>query len=93
VHRYSASRTVAIRLVREAGQVWAEIEDAGCGLPVIPHVGSKGIHMGVGIAGMRERVAQMNGTFEIESTPGRGTTVRVVLPLKKAPKSGLLPDG
>jgi PAS domain S-box-containing protein len=93
VHRYSASRTVAIRLVREAGQVWAEIEDAGCGLPVIPHGGSKGIHMGVGIAGMRERVAQMNGTFEIESTPGRGTTVRVVLPLKKAPKSGLLPDG
>lgn len=33
VHRYSGSTTVAIRLAREAGLIYAEIEDQGCGCP------------------------------------------------------------
>jgi signal transduction histidine kinase len=36
---------------------------------------------GVGIAGMRERVTLLNGTFELESAPGVGTTVRAILPV------------
>ena len=34
---------------------------------------------GVGLAGMRERVRQLGGRFEIESS-GRGTTVRAIVP-------------
>jgi signal transduction histidine kinase len=36
--------------------------------------------MGVGITGMRERVRELGGQFEISST-SEGTTVRAVLPL------------
>jgi signal transduction histidine kinase len=36
--------------------------------------------LGVGIQGMRERISQLNGTFDIKFTD-RGTTVRVSVPL------------
>ena len=49
--------------------------------------------MGVGIAGMRERVKQLNSSFEIISTPGSGTIVRAILPIPRrqqpASKGGL----
>jgi signal transduction histidine kinase len=38
--------------------------------------------MGVGIAGMRERVQQLGGSLEIDSS-ARGTAVKVTLPLPR----------
>ena len=38
--------------------------------------------LGVGIQGMRERIRQLGGTFDVEFTDG-GTTVRVSVPLKR----------
>jgi PAS domain S-box-containing protein len=84
VHRYSGSRTAKIRLARESDQIRAEVRDEGCGLAMPSHAGSGPLPAGVGIAGMRERVKQLNGVFEMESAPGRGTTVRAILPV--APK-------
>jgi PAS domain S-box-containing protein len=82
VHRYSGSRTVAIRLAREGGQIRAEVRDEGCGLVLpVPAKGWDASPLGVGVAGMRERVKQLHGVFEIESAPGRGTTVRAILPI------------
>ena len=81
VHRYSGSSTARIRVSRENGRLLVEVRDEGCGLAVVaPGAGSL-TPPGVGIAGMRERVQQLNGAFEIESVPGRGTIVRVTLPL------------
>jgi signal transduction histidine kinase len=34
--------------------------------------------MGLGL--MRERVAELDGTFRLDSSPGEGTTVRILLP-------------
>jgi signal transduction histidine kinase len=31
---------------------------------------------------MRERASQLNGKFEFESAPGRGTTIRVAIPFR-----------
>jgi signal transduction histidine kinase len=79
VHRYSGSKTAGIHVWREGGRLFAEVKDEGCGLTVASQ-GSQ-TPPGVGIAGMRERVQHLNGAFEIESSPGRGTVVRVTLPL------------
>jgi signal transduction histidine kinase len=35
-----------------------------------------------GVLGMRERAAHFGGRLTIESRPGRGTTVRLVMPLE-----------
>jgi signal transduction histidine kinase len=37
---------------------------------------------GLGLIMMRERASQLNGKFEFETTPGRGTTIRVVIPFR-----------
>ena len=37
---------------------------------------------GLGLITMRERASQLNGTFELESEPGRGTTIRVAIPFR-----------
>ena len=44
--------------------------------------------MGVGIAGMRERVKHLGGVLDIQSEPGRGTAIRVELPLSEAARTG-----
>ena len=79
VHRYSGSRTARIRLSHENGYVRLEVKDDGCGLsrPASSYLTEA---TGVGIPGMRERVSELNGVLEIESAPGRGTTIRAVLP-------------
>jgi signal transduction histidine kinase len=93
VHRYSGSPTVVVRLGQDDSSIHAEIEDHGCGLPILSPMRGKTPVMGVGIAGMRERVKQLNGSFEIISTPGSGTVVRAILPIPRqqqpASKAGL----
>ena len=39
---------------------------------------------GLGVINMRERVLQLDGTFEFDSEPGRGTTVKVEVPFRPA---------
>lgn len=83
VHRYSGSRTAQITLARCNAGIRVEICDQGCGITASAPAGDWRAPLGVGIAGMRERVENLNGTFEIQSAPGRGATVRAVLPLRK----------
>jgi PAS domain S-box-containing protein len=80
VHRYSGSRTAYICLGRGDANsaVSIEIQDHGCGLQ--PHPPNRSTRLGVGISGMRERVKQLGGMFEIESVAGHGTKVRAVFP-------------
>jgi len=39
---------------------------------------------GLGLINMRARARQLNGTFELNSELGRGTTVRVTIPFRPA---------
>ena len=83
VHRHSGSPTVTIRIGRESTGVVLEVKDEGHGLPREMFVRGDGSvsKVGVGIAGMRERLCQLGGRFEIESS-GRGTTLRAIVPGK-----------
>jgi hypothetical protein len=42
---------------------------------------------GLGLLGMEERVRHLGGTFQIDSRPGRGTLLRVTLPLAAIPET------
>jgi signal transduction histidine kinase len=84
IHRHSGSPTAAIRIHRDAGTVRLEISDEGRGLPPGLRQGVKEMTVGVGIAGMRERLRQVGGQLEIESSD-RVTTVRAIVPLPRNP--------
>jgi signal transduction histidine kinase len=81
IHRHSESPWAKIRLRQRHDQVLVEIEDKGKGIPPekreeLTATGTPG----VGIRGMRERLRQLGGTLEINSS-GNGTTVVVKLPI------------
>jgi len=84
IHRHSGSTTAAIRIRRDAGTVRLEISDEGGGVPPGLRLRNKemSVPVGVGIAGMRERLRQVGGQLEIESSD-RGTTVRAIVPLPR----------
>jgi PAS domain S-box-containing protein len=82
VHRHAASRQAKIRLRRSGPEVVLEVEDDGIGISpdVLERVRSQSAAaVGVGIAGMRERLSQLGGTLELQSNP-KGTLVRARLP-------------
>jgi signal transduction histidine kinase len=84
IHRHSDSPTARIALSRTNSEVALQVSDQGCGLRkdvLDPKPGSVP-QVGVGIAGMRERVRQVGGILEIASTH-EGTTIRVVLPVSE----------
>jgi signal transduction histidine kinase len=65
---------VGLRADRSAGVLRMVVGDDGRGL-------SEGRPVGVGLVSMRERAEELGGSWEIDSTPGGGTTIRVRLPL------------
>jgi signal transduction histidine kinase/ligand-binding sensor domain-containing protein len=78
--KYSAAKKVEVRLTRADGRVCLSVSDDGVGCD--PHqTGKSG---GLGVINMRERVLQLRGTFEFDSAPGRGTTVRAEVPFRPA---------
>jgi len=86
VHRHSGSKTVSIRLTQLRGEIRLEVQDAGRGLELKtdPASGEKApSKLGVGVAGMRERLRQLGGRLEFESGHP-GTTVRATLPLDQS---------
>ena len=60
------------------GVVSLTVSDDGAGFDP-SRLGTAG---GLGLIMMRERATQLNGKFEFESAPGRGTTIRVVIPFR-----------
>ncbi len=81
VHRHSGSRDAIIRVSRVSEDVRVEVQDHGRGMPIFSGPAPGGdVELGVGTAGMRERVAQLNGVFEIKSALGQGTVVSAVFP-------------
>jgi PAS domain S-box-containing protein len=81
VHRHSASPWVALRLEVSPHAVSLQVEDAGRGIGGRDQGPAAVPRLGVGLAGMRERIRQVGGTFAMEST-AEGTRIRATVPLQ-----------
>jgi PAS domain S-box-containing protein len=87
VLRHSGSPTARISLSMDAGIARVSVEDQGKGINrEILAPGRDTTGLGVGIAGMRERLIQIGGTLEINSN-GKGTSVVATLTLKAEARS------
>jgi signal transduction histidine kinase len=80
IHRHAGSVRARIRLQRDDRALVLEIEDQGRGIPppLLAQITRGGAGVGVGIAGMRERIEQLGGRLDVASGE-RGTMVRASL--------------
>lgn len=72
-----------IRLHRQDGQVTMTLVDDGRGFDVAAVTSATDRGRGLGLAGMRQRASLAGGRLTIASAHGRGTTIRVVLPIEE----------
>jgi signal transduction histidine kinase len=81
VVKHAAATAVALILARRDGLAVLVVEDNGRGFDVQRTRGDKA-EPRLGLTGMRERAAQASGTVDVESEPGKGTSVIVQIPLR-----------
>ncbi len=74
-HAGASTCVVKVDRANEPSGVRVTVRDDGCGFD------TAAMHAGLGLVGMRERVTALNGSLTIDAEPGRGTVVRMTLPL------------
>jgi signal transduction histidine kinase len=65
------------------GVLRLNVEDDGVGFQVEEALARRD---SFGLAGIRERVALLGGRFDIRSSPGKGTKIKIELPIPKPEK-------
>jgi PAS domain S-box-containing protein len=82
VHRHSRAKSAEISVDVDAEQVTIEVRDHGRGMPphIIKQIEAETSKLGVGLAGMRERIHELGGSFWVSSDE-RGTTIHASIPL------------
>ena len=77
VGRHAAATACQVRLERQQDALRVTVEDDGSGFTADPEAP----HTGLGLVGLRERVTDLGGLFEVTSALGQGTRVSAALPL------------
>jgi signal transduction histidine kinase len=83
VARHADARHVGITLSRDDDTVTVVVADDGRGFEVRRTAGIAGRFDSVGLSGMAERVALLDGSIQVRSAPGAGTTIEVTVPLSE----------
>lgn len=84
VAKHARATTCRVYLQRLPHTILITVEDNGAGFD--PDAAGAPTHRpGIGLIGIRERVAQLRGTVRLESAPGNGTRLTVELPARVRP--------
>ncbi len=77
--RHAGARNLQVTVKNERARVTFSVRDDGGGF-------DKRAVRGLGLLGMEERVRRLGGRFQIDSQPGKGTTISAELPLPEMPE-------
>jgi signal transduction histidine kinase len=75
IQKHANTKTVYIKGEKTSDTILLELTDKGCGF------NPQAAHQGFGLRGMEERVQIMSGSLHIDSAPGQGTRLQVVIPI------------
>ena len=83
VHRHAGVNAATVDVWAGEGRLCLQVTDQGRGFqpPLLQGPEATERHEHMGLRGMRERAALVNGELFVESRPGFGTRVRVEIPL------------
>src|SRR5437773_1997907 len=81
VTKHAQATQAVVHLGRRPGALVCSIADNGRGFDARARA-AQTHSQGLGLIGMRERAASLDGTLSINSSPGRGTTLKILVPLK-----------
>jgi signal transduction histidine kinase len=81
VVKHARANHASVEIQRGGGSVRCSIRDNGVGFDVEPEIGKKG-GRGLGLVGIRERIAVLGGSVAVSSAPGRGTEMIITIPLE-----------
>ena len=84
--RHANARNIRLQLIYGPEEVELIVTDDGCGFDAAHALPTEAGHFG--LLGMRERAEKAGGTLQISSGPGKGTSIRVVVPLSPRAASG-----
>ena len=76
VARHARASQVTITTERQDHAIYLRVRDDGCGFDV----NRESLTTGHGLANMRARAEERDGSFRVESRPGEGTTIHLRLP-------------
>jgi signal transduction histidine kinase len=79
VRKHARATMARVSVQMQNGQLAVNIHDDGAGFN--PEASARGEFPKFGLTTLRERASSIQGSLEIESTPGDGTTVRFTMPL------------
>jgi signal transduction histidine kinase len=72
VAKHASATQASVTMTKSNGRLAVEISDDG--------VGGVDTDLGTGLRGLSDRLAAIEGQLDVDSEPGRGTTVRASLP-------------
>lgn len=87
VGRHARATTVNVDVLSEKDRAQVVVEDNGVGFDVASLRSRPEPQKGFGLFSIRERLRSMGGSLDLESEPGRGTIVRLIVPLAGARRS------
>ncbi|MBN2386049.1 MAG: PAS domain S-box protein [Anaerolineales bacterium] len=74
VAKHASAQVAQVDLEYQDGEIRLSVRDDGCGFdPAVPAAG-------IGLLGMRERLAILRGSLQIDSRPGEGTLLSARIP-------------
>ena len=83
IRKHARASRVQVRMIAAFPNIHLFIEDNGVGFDVEERRRKMSKEKRMGLRSMEERVRLLSGTFALRSEPGKGTTLRITLPLKE----------
>lgn len=84
VTRHAGTSQATVTLCYDEEHVVVRVADKGCGF----NVDERQADTGWGLVGIAERIESLKGSFRIDSAPGKGTVLEIIIPLNHETVSG-----